>query len=361
MHVAMLSGSLSCGGSERVLVNLAEYLTKKGHKVTMVTTFVNENEYDVPSGVSRIVSGLTKEEESSSRIRNVFRRFSKLSGIWKDIKPDVILSFIGKNNFNAILTGKKAKIPVAVSIRANPEMEYYNIIMKLLSKTLFVRADKVIVQTKDQLLYFPPYIRRKAIIMKNPVNPEFMVEPYDGIREKTIVTVGRVDDNKNHKLIIDAFAGISEKYPDYRVIIYGEGDKRSELKEYVKSLGLENRIELPGRVLDVPGTIKKAGVFVLSSDMEGSPNALIEAMVLGLPAISTDCPCGGPSELIEDGVNGLLIPVGNRQKMQDCLQKIINDLQFANRLGENALKTRDIYSPEKVLENWENLLESLAK
>ena len=110
----------------------------------------------------------------------------------------------------------------------------------------------------------------------------------------------------------------------------------------------------------MPEVIKDAGIFVLSSDTEGSPNALIEALCLGLPVISTDCPCGGPADLINDGINGLLIPVGDVDKMQDNLQKLINDCQMRKSMSEAAICTRDIYNPKKVCNEWKKLFEGLV-
>ena len=198
------------------------------------------------------------------------------------------------------------------------------------------------------------------MILKNPINPQFFRERYRGEREKTIVTVGRVDENKNHKMLVKAFAGIADEFPEYRLIIYGDGDKREELMKMAESLGLQDRVLLPGNISNVADAICKTRVFVLSSNKEGMPNALIEAMVMGLTVISTDCPCGGPKELIDPGINGLLVPVGDEKILQENLHFVLNNLQKSDLMGENAKKTCEIYSSGKVLEEWENYLNLLA-
>ena len=147
LHVAMLIGALGKGGTERVLVNLSDYLIGKGFQVTVVTQYQKENEYPLHPKAKRIISDLTKEECSESRILNFIRRFSKLRKIWKKERPDVILSFIGKNNMMAILTSRFLKIPVAVAVRGDPMMEYYLGWMRLAAKILFRLADGVILQT----------------------------------------------------------------------------------------------------------------------------------------------------------------------------------------------------------------------
>lgn len=360
MHVALMAGSLTRGGTERVLVNLADYLISRGDTVTVVTLSRYENEYELNKSATRIVWDLDPCEITSNRVKNFIKRINKLKSIWNEFKPDVILSFIGKNNFMALLTAPKS-IPVAVSIRAIPWMEYPTKLSRLVAYLLYGKAATVILQTKNQDMYFSKKAKSKSVVMKNPIDSRFLVEPYDGERDKVIVSVGRVDENKNHKMIIDAFATIAKKYPDWKVVIYGDGDLRQNLLKYVDSMGLSGRIELPGNVPDVAEKIKKTSVFILSSNTEGSPNSLIEAMCLGLAPISTDCTCGGMDELIQNGVNGYVVPVGDTLKMQETLQNLLCDLQRILDISEKTRGTRDIYQPEKVLGEWREVLKNLTK
>lgn len=357
--IAFYISSLRKGGAERVIANLAGYFYREGYEVLVVTTRRAEAEYEIPDGVVRKISEPLDGELGGNRISNFAIRFKKLRNIWKLEKPDVIVSFIGKNNMMAILTSRGLNIPVAVSVRGEPSEEYYNSWMRFMAKELFRLADGVILQTRRCFSFFPEGVQKKAVILKNPINPLFFKERYEGEREKTIVAVGRVDENKNHEMLIRAFDQLKDKFPDYRLIIYGEGERRKKLLELVERLKLQNRVELPGSVDDVAKAIYKTRVFVLSSNTEGLPNTLIEAMLLGLTVIATDCPCGGPADLIEHGVNGLLTPVQNAEKLKDNLQNVLNDLQNADEMGRNAAKTSDIYRPEKVYKEWENYLNSL--
>lgn len=361
MHVAMLIGALTKGGAERVMVNLADDFVSRGHRVTMVTQYQKEDEYPLNPAVKRVISDITEEETTNNRIVNFKRRFCKLRNIWKEERPDVILSFIGKNNMMAILTSRFLNIPVAVSVRAEPKEEYYNAVMRLSAKILFARADKVVLQTKRCFDFFPSYISRKAVILKNPVSDAFFKDRYEGEREKTIVAVGRVDANKNHELLIRAFAGIADEFPDYRLIIYGEGDLRQELICLVQGMGLSERILLPGSIHNVSDAIYKTRVFVLTSNSEGVPNTLIEAMMMGLTVIATDCPCGGPAELISNFENGILTPVGDLNKLQEKLQFVLNNLQEADTMGRKAKKTGDIFKRENVCGEWEKMLLGICR
>lgn len=357
--IAFYISSLRKGGAERVIANLAGYFYREGYEVLVVTTRKAEVEYEIPDGVVRKISEPLDEELGGSRISNFVIRFKKLRNIWKLEKPDVIVSFIGKNNMMAILTSGGLNIPVAVSVRGEPSEEYYNSWMRFMARELFRLADGVILQTRRCFSFFPKGVQKKAVILKNPINSLFFKERYEGEREKTIVAVGRVDENKNHEMLIRAFAQLKDEFPDYRLIIYGEGEKRKELLELVERLNLQNRVELPGSVDDVAEAIYKTRVFVLSSNTEGMPNTLIEAMALGLTVVATDCPCGGPADLIDHQINGLLTPVGDVKMMKENLQYLLNDLQKADEMGREARKTNDIYHPEKVCQEWKKYLENL--
>lgn len=356
MHIAMLIGALCKGGAEHVLVNLADYLIKQGHQVTVVTQYRKENEYQLNENAKRIISDISEDETSDSRITNFVRRFCKLRKIWRQEKPDVILSFIGKNNIMAIATSMWLPIATVISVRGEPREEYYNKRLRFIAKSLFYFADGIILQTETCRSFFPVGIRKKAVILKNPVHSSFFREPYIGQREKTITAVGRIDENKNHKLLILAFSQMAEEFPDYKLVIYGDGEKKGELQQSVEKLGLENRVSFPGRIENVAEAIYKTRVFVLSSNTEGMPNTLLEAMALGLTVVSTDCPCGGPAELIEHGKNGLLTPVGDEKAMKENLRFVLNNLQRADEMGNNARITSEIYRPEAVLSEWEKYL-----
>lgn len=357
--IALYISSMRKGGAERVIANLAQYLDEKGYHVVLVTTHKAETEYEVPETVKRILSEPDECELQGGRIRNFRARFRRLRRIFKEEKPDVIVSFIGKNNIMAILTSLGLGIPVAVSVRGEPGEEYYSGMLRFLARNLFRLADGVILQTRRCMDFFPKGVRKKAIILKNPVNSVFFREPYRGERERTIVAVGRVDENKNHEMLIRAFAGIADEFPDYRLIIYGDGDKRPDLLKLTRELKLEGRISLPGNIDNVADAIYKTRVFVLSSNTEGMPNTLIEAMISGLTVVSTDCPCGGPAELIVHGVNGLLCPVKDVNAMKENLQYVLNNLHKADEMAHEASKTSDIYDVNKVYREWEKYLNKL--
>lgn len=356
-HIVLFISSLARGGAERVVINLAQYMLAKGMKVTIVTQYKNKDEYELPKGAQRIFSEITEAEQKGGRIGNFIARYKKLRRIWKEQNPDCILSFIGKNNFMAVLAAAFTKIPVVVSICGEPLQEYDSKMSRLLVKVLFAWAEGAIVITRPALDFLPSYVKKKAVLLKNPLDPTFIRSVYEGQRDGRIVSVGRMDTNKNHEMIVRAFAEIAEEYPKVSLAIYGEGECRPKLQQMAEQLGIAERVELPGAVSDVAERICQSSIFVLSSFFEGGgPNVLTEAMCLGIPCISTDCPSGGPGEQIQDGENGLLIPVGDEAALVKKLRFLLDNEEIANKIGENAAKVQEKYKDGTVIGEWVDFL-----
>jgi len=346
-------GSLCTGGAERVIVNLSEFLAKEGWNVTIVTKLRDTEEYVHSDNITRIIADITEEEITDSRAKNLYLRLKKLRKIWKEINPDLIVSFIVKNNFMAITSAIVLKIPVLVSVRSAPAREYNKKSMALLVNPLFARSQGVILQTQDAVSYFSKRVQKKAIILPNPLNPAFLRKPYEGVRENRILTVGRMDKNKNQSMLLEAFAQIADLHPEMILEFYGDGDTRNGLELRTQELGLTERVIFHGTQYDIPEKIEKARIFVLPSKVEGMPNALMEAMALGMAVISTDCPCGGPRTLIQQGENGILIPVDDEDALVLALLQILQNKEYEEKLGKNASKLLEELSPEVVNAKWQ--------
>lgn len=423
-HIVMYIGSLQKGGAERVMSNLAECFFQQGFKVTLVTTYVAENEYELrhaawhicepgaekdsaeknstekdkaekvytvdeksivtiytgtaidgtADGIGRVVvtkaaddsraAGTSKVADTSKKSGRLSRLYGRLKGlrtIWKQLDPDLILSFSGKNNIMAIITAFRLGIPVAVSVRSDPEREYPEGKIRFAMFMAFRQAACVILQTNAAMNSFPESIRKKACILPNSLNPDFIRPVFEGNRSRNVISVGRLDDNKDQQLLLRAFAGAAKDHEEYRLIIYGDGPDRDKLEELAGKLGIAQKTEFMGNVSNIADKIFDAGIFVLSSRQEGMPNALIEAMALGIPCISTDCPCGGPADLITDGENGLLTPVGDAAAMTKCLNQLMSEPDAADRMGRNASKVQKLYNPDIINARWQETLLSLMK
>lgn len=359
--IAFYIGSLNKGGAERVFVNLADFFQQQGYQVVMVTQYRKEEEYALPEGVQRIISDITPEETTGSRIRNFYRRFRKLRNIWKTEKPDLVLSCVGKNNFMTIVTTAFTKTKSVVSVVGEAKEEYPGRLMKGLANLLFPFASGVILQTERSRFFFNRRVQKTAVILPNSLNPLFLRPRYTGEREKRIVTVGRMDVNKNQEMMIRAFAKLADRYPEYTLTIYGDGELRGYLQNIIEELGLKERVFLPGVIPDVADKIEKAALFLLTSYSEGVSNALIEAMALGLPVIATDVPSGGTEELIRHKENGWVIPTGDQKALVEAMDILLSDRVLAQKLGANAAGLQERLAPERVNAMWKNYFEQIIK
>lgn len=403
-HIALYIGSLAKGGAERVFVNLAEYFASRGYRVSFVTIFRSPNEYDLcgkqapATGTEDLIPGtdirfvpMNKEainalstsnwqgavtryysdindnaaleisSNGGSRAADFIKRHKKLRKIWKTLKPDLILSCNGKNNLMALASAKGLSIPVAAYVIAMPELEYPGRAMRMGVNLLFPKAKGVILQTERSRSFFPASVQKKARILHNMVRDEYLngdVPDYES-RQKLILAVGRVDDNKRHDLMIRAFARISKNFPEYTLLICGDGPDRKKMLDLATDLNISDKVSMPGVVTDIKSKLLQASIFLHTSDTEGMPNALLEAMCTGLACIATDCPCGGPAMLIDSHKNGILIPVGDEDALTREMTEVLKDPAYAKSLGNNALKIRDEYSVQNVFEEWENYIEEL--
>lgn len=212
-------------------------------------------------------------------------------------------------------------------------------------------------QTERSRGFFCRKVGEKAVILPNSLNPAFIRPRYEGVREKKIVSVGRMDANKNHEMQLRAFAALKDKYPEYTLVIYGDGELRAYIEETADRLGIAERVSLPGVVPDVAARICRASLFLLTSYSEGVSNALIEALALGLPVIATDVPSGGTEELMKDGVNGLVIPAGDQAALERAMDRLLGDPAYADRLGREAAGIQERLAPERVNPMWKEYFE----
>ena len=188
-------------------------------------------------------------------------------------------------------------------------------------------------------------------MIPNPV-PQNLPEPYQGVRKKRIVSVARLEPQKNHRLLIEAFAEFLKDFPEYELHIFGIGELEEDLKAQVRELQLEDKIIFRGFSANVREEIIDSAMFVLSSDYEGISNSMIEALAMGVPVISTDCPVGGSRAYIENETSGLLVPVGDQAALCNAMKRIVADEKLAKKLSDNAVKIRETYALPKIADRF---------
>ncbi len=343
--------SLSRGGAERVTVYLAEHMIKNNIACDIITERIEKNEYEVPNGVER---------KCLTASKNYFAKLCELRRLIKQSQADVMLVMGVPNCIYASLAAIGLKIKVVVSERNDPANFLGKAVVKHVSRFLMMFADGFVFQTNDAKQYYSKKLKGRGTVIFNPLFTEGLPEVYSGERKKHIVTAGRLHSQKNQKMLISAFAKVSKKHPEYELVIYGEGSLRACLEAQVKELGLDGKVHLPGNVNDLCEHTKDAAMFVMSSDFEGMPNALIEAMAVGLPCISTDCPCGGPRELVESKENGILVPVGDADAMATAINELIENPELAERIGKIAQQIRNRLDCDLIGSKWIDYFESIS-
>lgn len=368
MKILFCINSLVKGGAERVVSNLANYFSSE-NEVTIMTLVNYDIEYVLKDNISIVKLDRKKvdpyKEKNKlikyiSKIPKLISRIFKMKKQIKKIEPDIIISFLPETSF-LVLFNKRKKDKVIVSVRNDPKIEYSSKIYYFIMKKLYPRANGFVFQTPDAREYFNNIIKCYSKIIPNSINPIFISDSYAGNRKKEIVSVGRLVEQKNFDLLIDAFYMLSEKYKEYKLIIYGEGKLRNKLEEKIKDLGIQDKVILPGIVDNVKEKIYRSSVFVLPSLYEGMPNALMEAMALGLPVISTDCPCGGPRMLITNNINGKLVSVNDKEIMKEAIEEIIKNEEFSRKLGKEASKISITLNPENINREWKDFIESILE
>lgn len=358
MKMAFYISSLGKGGAERVIANLANYFAKKSQVTLILDT--KKIDYKLDENIELVI--LDHEHKSNFILKKIkfLKYVFKLKKIFKKYNPDIIISFLAVPSFLALLARNK-KSKVLVSVRNDPNTEYTTLLKKYMMKFLYPKADGFVFQTQTAKEYFSNIIHSKQKIIYNAVSESFIQYEKEHIRieDKRIVAVGRLHYQKNFQLLINSFAKVTEEFPEYKLYIYGEGEERSKLEKIIEEKKLDEKVFLAGNVDNVPKEIFNASLYVMSSDFEGMPNSLIEAMILGIPVISTNCPCGGPRELITNDVNGMLVKINDEEGLVTSMKKVLSDDKFRKKMGIEGKKLIEKVNPSEINSQWENFIKEL--
>jgi glycosyltransferase involved in cell wall biosynthesis len=354
-HIAIITRNMRAGGAERVIAQLVKYMTHKKIKCTIITLDDDEMFYDLPSQVKIYT---IKKKSKNSHIDKLLK-YIEIRRYLIHIKPDIVLALPEDIGAYIIPTLLGTHIPVVVSERNNPWIMPRKKETRFVRKLFYPFATGFVFQTKEAALFFSARIQKKGIVLPNPLDLERIPQPWEGDRRKKIIGAGRLEKQKNFPLLINAFAKFHERHSDYVLMIYGEGELREELGAHAESLLPQGSYYFPGRSKQLLECMRGAAMFVLSSDYEGMPNVVIEAMAMGIPVISTNCPTGGAADLIETGKNGLLVPVNNVDELSKAMCILIDNKELSNQLGKNALKIKEKLDVRIVAEQWVNYLNSL--
>ncbi|MBQ3559416.1 MAG: glycosyltransferase [Agathobacter sp.] len=348
--ILFVTSDLDRGGAQRVLSILANEYTKRGWEVHIAMLLNNRIGYDVNEKI--LIHDLSK---SGNYVKNILHWIKGLRAIASQVKPNIVVSFVGRVNMIAMMSTLGMHIPVLVSERNDPLNDRRSKLEVELCKRFYSHANRVVFQTNYQREFYKKYCSKNSVIIGNPIAAPI----YTGEHvSKDIVSVGKLMEQKNHSMLIKAFAKIADIYPDKSVHIYGKGELKESLQQLVNELNLENRIVFEGNIDNIFPVLHKNEYFVMCSNYEGLSNALLEAMTSGMLCISTNW--NGVQDIIQDGENGLLVPIDDEDALAEKLKKVFEGEYDETAIKRKAIKKAEEYQTKQIINQWYTAIEELC-
>jgi glycosyltransferase involved in cell wall biosynthesis len=363
-RLTLVVPSLALGGAERVVARMANHWACRGDAVTVITLSSTATDtYPLDPPVTRIALDVVRE--SRGPLRALFNNWTRVSRVEKAIRqsrPDTVISFTDRMNVVTLLACRSLGVDTVISERVDPSQQQMGLSWSGLRRLVYSWARAMVVQTDAVRRQIEPLMDGRPIyVIPNAVDAPARDKPAREPRPSTddsvqIAAMGRLAYQKGFDHLIEAFAQAARDQPRWSLSILGEGPERRHLEELIHSRGLEPRVRLLGWVADPSVVLRNCDAFVLSSRFEGFPNALLEAMALGLPAISFDCP-SGPAEIVRHEVDGLVVPRENVPALATAIRRLLSDEQLRARLGREAARVVDRFSSERYYAQWDAVLD----
>ncbi|PWK19957.1 glycosyltransferase family 4 protein [Xanthomarina spongicola] len=356
--IAFVLPNLNAGGAQRVVSSLANSLIKE-YDVCIIVLYNCDPFYKLHPDISIrfCLPEYNSNPNTFQSIINIFKLVNSLIKILKNNNTSIAIGFMPVTNIYTILATRFINIPNIISERANPKYSSMNKFWTYFRKIAYPFANCLVVQTKANKDFFKTYVRTEIEVINNPVDRELLEKRnFQFPKENIILNVGRLDEPKNQDLLICAFSNINNS--KWKLILVGDGNNYNEYKNLIASLKMQDKIILAGNITDVSKYYNMSKIFAFTSKCEGFPNALIEAMSFGLACISTDCP-HGPSEIINNNHNGILIPVGDQKALEENLVKLMNDEVLQEEFRLKAVQSTLAYQPNDIASEWSKIINNL--
>ncbi len=347
-RILFVSGSLNRSGAQRVITLLAEEYVTRGWSVHLAVLLDNKMGYDISDQI--VIHDIVRR---GNQKRNVLKWIKDIKKLLFNVKPNVVVSFVGRINLITMIAARGTGIPVLISERNDPAKDRRSKLERWLCKRFYARADKVVFQTRYQAKYYEKWCKNNSVIIGNPISALAYEKNHD---KNDIICVGKLMDQKNHPMMIKAFRQISDEFPQTQVYIYGEGNKRTELEELIRSEGMVNRIHLPGNSNSIFDIMHDNKFFVMCSNYEGLSNALLEAMISGMVCVTTNW--SGVEDIIQDGVNGYLVPIGDVEALTEKLKMVLR--ADNENIRKHSIETGKLYSGNVILRKWCQTIDEIA-
>ena len=403
MHICFLQYNLQGGGAERKVCTLANYFVSQGHKVEIGLFGVNQVAYKLDSRVEVVflrrknfeyhgiiekylfnirkalqsllllcisllefilkqINPKMASKASRERLKNHFDKRNEyiepIRRFIQDRKDSVFItmmvsSYLEILNVMSPFWSERITVPYLV-MDCNDPKRNADATMNGQRSTKYPKAARVLVMTQAAKEYFNEEIQKKCVVIPNPIRDD-LPSPYYGERKNIIVNYCRLNRQKNLPLLIKSFVQFHKVFPHFKLEIYGQGELKEQLEDLIQEMGLTDFAHILPFDANIHQKIRDYAMLVSSSDWEGFPNTVLEALCLGMPVISTDCDFG-PRDMIKDYENGLLVPVDDEIALTNAMVELASNRELANKLGKNAIKIRDLYSVDVIGKRWLDLI-----
>lgn len=357
MRKVLVISSLAGGGSERAVTVLSEYWAMKGQDVAVVTLSDGASDaYTLAPSVTRVALGLLGESRSrATGMARAARRIGALRRAIARLRPDMVLSFGDRTNVLVLLATVGLGVPTFAVERTDPRWAPNGPLWKLARRVAYLMAAGVVVQTENVARWARLRWPRVRVIPNFVEATPYVARPGSSEGDLELLAVGRLEPVKGFDILIRAFAEVAAVHDEWRLTILGEGPERERLERLTAELGLDRKVSMPGWVRHPSERMARSHAFALPSNREGFPNALLEAMASGLPAVAFDC-ASGPGEIISHERDGILVPPGDANRLAAALEHLMANAAERERMGAAAREAVQRYAPERIMPLWSDLL-----
>lgn len=366
MKLAIVVPTLMCGGAERVVVTLAKELSSRDVHITIITlSGIDTDFYKLPSEIHRVaLDVLGRSDGAIASLKNNIQRIVQLRKALIASTPDIVVSHLTETNILTVLASFGGKVSVVLNEHCDPNTSVCGKPWRMLRRLTYPMAGMLVCVSKGVSESFPWLSTNKRMVIYNPFFADSetsgqLLSPQMDQSRPWVLSMGRLTHQKGFDLLIDSFSSIAAEFPDWQLIIIGDGELRGELEAQIKNLKLEGTVILPGRFENPFEILRKAEFFVMASRYEGFPMAHGEAMLCGLPVVSTDCP-SGPSELIRHNIDGLLVANGSEKELIESMRLLISEPETRKKYSKAALEINKRFSIDNIMNEWLELCDKLS-